>query len=50
MVKWVKISKAEIALEIQLIRPTEVCGEVKSELIAKSLLRIDKGSQGGIRC
>ena len=31
MVKWVKIFKTEKALEIQLVRLTEVCGKVLSE-------------------
>ena len=33
MVKWVKISKTEKALEIQPVRPTEVCdsGKASSE-------------------
>ena len=28
VVKWVKIFKAETALEIQEARPTDACGEV----------------------
>ena len=31
MVKWVKIFKTEKTIEIQLVRLTEVCGEVPSE-------------------
>ena len=31
MVKWVKIFKTENTIEIQLVSPTEVCGEVPSE-------------------
>ena len=31
MVKWVKIFKTEITIEIQLVRLTEVCGKVFSE-------------------
>ena len=31
MVKWVKIFKTEKAIEIQLVRPTEVCGKGLSE-------------------
>ena len=31
MVKWVKIFKTEKAIEIQLVRLTEVCGKVLSE-------------------
>ena len=31
MVIWVKILKTEKAIEIQLVRPTEVCGKVPSE-------------------
>ena len=31
MVIWVKISKNEKAIEIQLVRLTEVCGKVPSE-------------------
>ena len=31
MVIRVKISQAEKTLEIQLVRPTEVCGKVQSE-------------------
>ena len=31
MVIWVKIFKTEKAIEIQLVRPTEVCGKVPSE-------------------
>ena len=31
MVKWVKILKTEKALEIQQVRPTEVCGLAQSE-------------------
>ena len=31
MVIWVKIIKTEKAIEIQLVRPTEVCGKVPSE-------------------
>ena len=31
MVKWVKIFKTEKAIEIQLVRPTEVCGRGLSE-------------------
>ena len=34
MVKSVKIFKTEQKLEIQLVRPTEVCGEVLGEKIA----------------
>ena len=31
MVKWVKIFKTEITIEIQPVRLTEVCGKVLSE-------------------
>ena len=31
MVKWVQILKNEKTIEIQLVRPTEVCGKVLSE-------------------
>ena len=31
MVKYVKIFKTEKTIEIQLVRPTEVCGKVSSE-------------------
>ena len=31
MVKWVKIFKTEKRIEIQLVRLTEVCGQVLSE-------------------
>ena len=31
MVKWVKIFKTEKTIEIQLVRPNEVCGKVLSE-------------------
>ena len=31
---WVKIFKTERAIETQLVRPTEVCGEVLSEKYA----------------
>ena len=31
MFKWVKIFKTEKTIEIQLVRLTEVCGEVPSE-------------------
>ena len=31
MVKWVKLFKTEKTIEIQLVRPTEVCGKVLSE-------------------
>ena len=31
MVIWVKIVKTEKSIEIQLVRPTEVCGKVSSE-------------------
>ena len=31
VVKWVKIFKTEKTIEIQLVRPTEVCGKVLSE-------------------
>ena len=31
MVKWVKIFKTENRIEIQLVRLTEVCGQVLSE-------------------
>ena len=31
MVKWVKIFRTEKTIEIQLVRLTEVCGEVLSE-------------------
>ena len=31
MVKWVKIFKTEKTIQVQLVRPTEVCGKVLSE-------------------
>ena len=31
VVKWVKLFKTEKTIEIQLVRPTEVCGKVLSE-------------------
>ena len=31
MIKWVKIFKTEKTIEIQLVRPTEVCGKISSE-------------------
>ena len=31
MVKWVKISKTEKTIEIQLVRLNEVCGKILSE-------------------
>ena len=31
MVKWVKNFKTEKTIEIQLVRPTKVCGQVLSE-------------------
>ena len=31
MVKWVKIFKTEKTIEIQLVRPLEVCGKILSE-------------------
>ena len=31
MVEWVKILKTEKTIEIQLVRPTEVCGKISSE-------------------
>ena len=34
MVIWVKIFKTEKTIEIHLVRPTEVCGEVFSEKYA----------------
>ena len=34
MVIWVKILKTEKNIEIHLVRPTEVCGEVLSEKYA----------------
>ena len=34
MVIWVKISNTEKTIEIQLVRPTEVCGKVLSEKYA----------------
>ena len=35
----VNILQIETTLEIQLVRPTEVCGKVKSEKKSKSLLK-----------
>ena len=32
MVKWVKIFKTDKTIEIQLVRPTEVCGKISSEI------------------
>ena len=37
MVKWVRIFKTEKSIEIQPVRPTEVCGQVRK--MAKSLLK-----------
>ena len=34
VVKWVKIFKTEKTIEIQLVRPAEVCGKVLSEKYA----------------
>ena len=34
MVIWVKIFKTEKTIEIQLVRPTEICGKVLSEKYA----------------
>ena len=31
MVRWVKIFKTEKTIEIQLVKPTEVCGKVLSK-------------------